>query len=176
MENSGGFGERLRRLRKEAGVSAGTLAARVGVTENAIRKIESGTSLQPRFMTGVRMARELGVSPLVLAGELSLDVSGAPGLARVVRAIRSIRERLESEHIEHVDVFGSVARGDATPKSDVDLILTPNANERFTLLNLSWAADQLEAVLGRKVDAVTRRTVEESTQLRGALEDAVRAF
>jgi predicted nucleotidyltransferase len=175
MEQSGSFGSRLRALRKEAGLSASKLAATVGVTENAIRKIEAGSSMEPRFVTGIRMAKALGISPLLLVGDMA-NAQGTPDLAFVIRSIRSIRHAIEEEGIEHVDVFGSVARGDATPSSDVDLIFTPRPESTFSLFNLNGAANRIEDILGRKVDVITRYTAENSKRLRGAIEDAVRVF
>jgi predicted nucleotidyltransferase/DNA-binding Xre family transcriptional regulator len=175
MEKTTALGERIRSLRREAGVTATKLASAAGVTENAIRKIEAGTSAEPRFLTGVRIARALGVSPLILAGDTA-NASGAPELARIIQAIRSIREKIEAEGIEHVDIFGSVARGDATPESDVDVILTPKPDARFTLFNLNGAGNRLEDALGRKVDVITRHTAENSKRLGGVVEESVRAF
>jgi predicted nucleotidyltransferase len=156
-------------------MTAAGLATAAGVTENAVRKIESGDSSEPRFLTGVRMACALGISPLILAGE-AVAGSGAPELALVIRSIRSIREQLEAEGIEHVDIFGSVARGDATAESDIDLILSPRPGARFDLFNLNGAANLVEDLVNRKVDVVTKRTAETSKRLAGVLEDSVRAF
>lgn len=61
------FGQRVRRLRERYDVSVGTLAASVGVTEGAIRQIESGQTKSASFGVGVRLADALGVSPHYLA-------------------------------------------------------------------------------------------------------------
>jgi uncharacterized protein len=151
------------------------LAAAAGVTENAIRKLEAGDSAEPRFSTGVRIARALEMSPEELAGGAALP-GATPELAKVIAAIRTIREPLEHEGIEHIDVFGSVARGDAGPESDVDVVVSPRADAGFSLFNLSGAGIHLERVLGRRVDIVTRDIAETSRRLRGVLEDAIRAF
>jgi predicted nucleotidyltransferase len=52
----------------------------------------------------------------------------------------------------NVRVFGSVARGEAGPDSDVDLLvdLRPNVGLEFMIL---W--DELESLLGRSVDLTT---------------------
>jgi hypothetical protein len=60
-------------------------------------------------------------------------------------------------------VFGSMARGDAKPDSDVDF-LVEFENGR-SLLDQSALILDLEDLLGRKVDVVTRRSV-----FRGLLE------
>ncbi len=69
-------------------------------------------------------------------------------------------------------LFGSVARGDATPDSDIDLLvdlLPGNGNE---LLRVSGIAEELTVLLGVRVDVVA------ASLLRGevsssALADAV---
>ncbi len=58
--------------------------------------------------------------------------------------------------VARLDVFGSVARGDARPDSDVDVLYELAAGAR-----LGWEiedlADELAVVLGRPVDLVSRR-------------------
>jgi predicted nucleotidyltransferase len=53
-------------------------------------------------------------------------------------------------------VFGSYSRGEATDQSDIDILVDvdPSIGLRFTSL-----ADDLEALLGTKVDLVSRRAV-----------------
>jgi uncharacterized protein len=176
MEQTIRLGERIRRRRREVGMTAARLAAAAGVTENAIRKLESGDSSEPRFTTGVRIAEALQMSSDELAGKPISLLVGTPELARVITAIRTIRGPLESEGVEHVDVFGSVARGDAGPESDIDVIVTPKTGVAFSLINLGRASDALERRLGRHTDTLTRGTVEDAPHLSDALKDAVRAF
>ena len=52
-----------------------------------------------------------------------------------------------------VRVFGSVARGEERPDSDVDLLVTLEPGR--TLLDLAGLELDLEALLGRPVDVVT---------------------
>jgi predicted nucleotidyltransferase len=175
MEQTTRFGDRLRNRRREVGLTAGRLASVVGITENAIRKLEAGDSAEPRFSTGMKIAAALSIAPAELSGG-SGATGGSPELAHVIRAIRSIQETLEQQGVEHVDIFGSVARGDAEPTSDVDVIVTPKASARFTLLNLGAVADMLEERLSRHVDTLTQRAVENTPHMRQAQREAVRAF
>jgi transcriptional regulator with XRE-family HTH domain len=57
------FAERLRRLREEQGFTVATLALEVGVSEGAIRQLETGTVKNPSFAVGLRIAHRLGVDP-----------------------------------------------------------------------------------------------------------------
>lgn len=52
-----------------------------------------------------------------------------------------------------VRVFGSIARGEAGPESDVDLLVALAADR--SLLDLVGLRQDLEDLLGRKVDVVT---------------------
>ena len=175
MEQTLRLGARIRSRRREVGMTAARLAAAAGVTENAIRKLESGDSAEPRFSTGVRIAQALELSSDELAARITAP-SGAPELARVIAAIRAIRDSLEREGVKHLDVFGSVARGDATPASDVDVIVTPREDAPYSLFNLSATGTYLEDALARKVDVVTLNMAHSSKRLRDIVSESVRAF
>ncbi len=67
------FGERLRRLREAQGLSISGLALEVGVSEGAIRQLESGNARGTSFAIGLKLAHRLGVDPFYLArGEESI--------------------------------------------------------------------------------------------------------
>jgi predicted nucleotidyltransferase len=55
----------------------------------------------------------------------------------------------------HVRVFGSVARGDADARSDVDFLVDLEAGR--SLLDLGGLQYELESLLNRPVDVVTER-------------------
>jgi transcriptional regulator with XRE-family HTH domain len=61
------FGQRLRRLREARGLRKTVLARHVGLTEAAIRQLESGRTSDARLADGVRIAAVLGVDPRYLA-------------------------------------------------------------------------------------------------------------
>jgi transcriptional regulator with XRE-family HTH domain len=61
-------GERIKRLRLAKGLSVPKLARAVGVGENAIRKLEIGTSKKPSSVSIVRLAGVLGVSEAHILG------------------------------------------------------------------------------------------------------------
>ncbi len=61
------FGERLRRLREARGLRKTVLARQVGLTEAAIRQLESGRTSGPRLADGMRLADALGTTPRYLA-------------------------------------------------------------------------------------------------------------
>jgi len=64
----------------------------------------------------------------------------------------SIRELARASSVHLVGVIGSVARGDATPESDIDLLI--QADKDVTLLDLIRLRRRLVAMLGVPVDLV----------------------
>lgn len=75
-----------------------------------------------------------------------------PLIARHRAEIRTLAER---HGLRDVRVFGSMARGDATDSSDVDLLVTlPSGKSALALGALLMDAQDL---LGRRVDVVSER-------------------
>ena len=54
---------------------------------------------------------------------------------------------------QNVRIFGSAARGEARPDSDIDFLVTLEIGR--SLLDLARLLRELEALLGRNVDVVT---------------------
>lgn len=71
-----------------------------------------------------------------------------------LRARREVILGIAARHgASDLRVFGSVARGEAGPGSDVDLLVTLEPGR--TLFDLGGLIADLEDLLGRRVDAVT---------------------
>ena len=64
--------------------------------------------------------------------------------------------------VTELALFGSFARGEAGPASDVDLLVTFDPEARWSLWDHIGAQADLAEVFGRPVDLVTRRAVERS--------------
>lgn len=60
---------------------------------------------------------------------------------------------LDAHGVRRASLFGSVARGDARPDSDVDILVELERGR--TLLDLVALKRELEAVFGRPADVVT---------------------
>lgn len=58
--------------------------------------------------------------------------------------------------IERIDVFGSVANGTATPRSDLDLLVTLKRDEAVSMDDLLEMAGEAEEVAGCPVDFVLK--------------------
>ncbi len=59
--------------------------------------------------------------------------------------------------VRELAVFGSAARGDAHPDSDIDLLVDFAPSARIGFIALSRLNHDLEALFGRRVDVVTKR-------------------
>jgi len=72
-------------------------------------------------------------------------------------------------------VFGSVARGDPRPTSDVDLMVDYEPNSKFNLIDLAGVHRRLSERLGTNVDVVTRDGIHRRIRDR-VLKEAVKVF
>lgn len=93
----------------------------------------------------------------------------APLLDVVTRKIPLLRRLADLNHISAVAVFGSVARGEETAESDIDLLVDPD--DRATLFDLAQFEIDLEAVFDRSVDVISRRSLvdRDSTLVEGSI-------
>jgi predicted nucleotidyltransferase len=64
--------------------------------------------------------------------------------------------------ITELALFGSALRDDFGPESDVDLLVSFAPDAHHSLFDLAAMEEELEQLLGRKVDLVSRRGVERS--------------
>jgi predicted nucleotidyltransferase len=98
-----------------------------------------------------------------LAGRLVLD------RARLVAFCRR-------RGVAEMALFGSVLRDDFRPDSDADVLVAFAPGARRGLSDLVEMEEELAGLVGRRVDLVTRRAVEESdnwTRRRSILDPAV---
>jgi hypothetical protein len=117
-----------------------------------------------------RIGSALGRSQPEVARLLKLEAEGAsddheqdalPLLTLLLRDRRDeIVEAAARHGMRNVRVFGSVARGEDTPESDVDLLV--DLDPGVSLFALGALELELEELLGREVDVVIARALRES--------------
>ncbi len=73
-----------------------------------------------------------------------------------------LRPFCEKHPICRLEVFGSAARGQAGPGSDVDLLVTLDESSPVSTAELLEMAGEAEEVVGRPVDFVLRPSLEKS--------------
>ena len=83
-----------------------------------------------------------------------------------VLSSEGLRNRLqpfcEKHRIRRLEVFGSAARDQAAPNSDVDLLVTFDDSVRLSTAELLEMAGEAEELVGRPVDFVLRSSLEKS--------------
>ncbi len=78
-------------------------------------------------------------------------------LAEVLRRLAAHRGQIDAFGVTSLAIFGSVARDEAGPESDVDILVDFNrAISYFTFFDLQA---KLESILGRPVDLFTPDTL-----------------
>lgn len=146
-------GAMIHQARRRAGLSQVELGRRAGVTQSVISAYESGRR-QPSMPTLAGLIEAAGF-------ELVIELRPhAHGLSRLTgplgQRLRSRRQDVVAAAADYgvsgLRVFGSVARGEDGPDSDVDLIaeLPPG----MSLFKLGRLQAQLEDILGTRVDLV----------------------
>ena len=92
---------------------------------------------------------------------------------QVLLIIAEHRETLEKLGVKSLELFGSVAKNEATPESDVDFLVELSANAG--LFELFKVQHYLEDILGCQVDLGTKDALREHLREPG-LKEVIRAF
>ena len=93
----------------------------------------------------------------------------------VLVTLREHESELRSAGVVRLSLFGSTARDEAGPDSDVDLLAAFDAARPLSLLDLIGIENRLADLLGRPVDLIEEGTLKPRFRLT-ASRDAVRAF
>ena len=67
---------------------------------------------------------------------------------------QQIAEYFKTQPVLKAWLFGSFARGEETPESDVDILVEYDKNARVSLLTISRMMGELEKSTGRRVDLI----------------------
>lgn len=152
-------GHVLREARTRARLSQTDLARRARVAQSVISAYESGRR-EPGLQTLARLVEATG-------HELTLDLRATPerqlGLPdtplgrRLRRHRKAIIDTASRRGARNVRVFGSVARGEDHPDSDIDLLV--DLERTVTLAKLAGLKRELTDLLGVDVDVVPADTL-----------------
>jgi predicted nucleotidyltransferase/DNA-binding XRE family transcriptional regulator len=147
-------GSVLRRARKAAGLTQAELARRAGVTQSVVSAYEAGRR-EPALSTLARLIDATGAT-------LQLRVEPHPVVARQLPAtargqlVGDNRQRLHRAVARHgasnLRLFGSTARGEDRPDSDIDLLV--HLDRDLGLIGLARLRRELEDILDAPVDLV----------------------
>jgi len=70
---------------------------------------------------------------------------------------RELAEFCQRHLVAELAVFGSALRDDFGPESDVDILITFAPEAEVSLFDLVDMADELSAIIGRRVDLVPKQ-------------------
>ncbi|MBT1161468.1 XRE family transcriptional regulator [Bifidobacterium sp. SO1] len=160
----------LRSIRIHAGISQHTVASAMGTTQSALSRAEREGNPTQDFLqryeralagilhsagTAANMATGLGHSD-------SFDDSSSVLEIVTIRFI--VSTLIEKYGIADMYVFGSAARGDAQPDSDVDLLYRLRPDASHSLMTMQGLRDDLESALGRPVSLTSYDSLLRSAQ------------
>ncbi len=148
------------------GLSRRALALRAGVRPETVSRIASRGTCD--FATLERLAAAAGLRLGLEGGTLQPTRSTRDEVLSKAQLIRT----LASAHgARSVELFGSAARGEDQPGSDLDLMVELEPGR--SLLDLIGLNDDLQSALGRKVETVTKAGMKPRV-LAAARKDAIR--
>jgi|SRR5882757_233379 len=152
-------GTMLREARRRARLSQTDLARRAGVAQSVISAYEADHR-EPGLRTFTKLIEATGHQ---LAVELVPGPGNRLGLPdtrlgrRLRRHRRAVLELAAQRGARNVRVFGSVARGEDTDTSDVDLLV--DIDEDVSVVALAGLRRELTELLGVEVDIVPATTL-----------------
>lgn len=79
--------------------------------------------------------------------------------SHTLAALKSFEADLREQGVCALYVFGSIARGEAGPNSDIDLSFDIAPDVKFSLFDQARIAHDLSEALGAKVDFVPRSEI-----------------
>lgn len=88
-------------------------------------------------------------APTIAVTELSRE--------ELVARLRGLRPLFERAGVTHMTLFGSRARGDNRPDSDVDLVIDVAPSVRFSLLDVVGVGHLVDDHVGLKGDVLMHR-------------------
>jgi predicted nucleotidyltransferase len=94
-------------------------------------------------------------------------VEDVPTLSGALATLSNHKAELRSAGVRHAAIFGSVARGEATTASDIDVLVELEPGRPISLFDLMGIELRLSDIFGRKVDVVSKRG------LRPRLDDSI---
>jgi predicted nucleotidyltransferase/transcriptional regulator with XRE-family HTH domain len=178
MDSVVDIGSHLVATRRALGLTQSDLAERLGVKRQQIQRWESCAYRTASLERVGRVADALSWSPSSVPmavespGSYGRSLAAAGGEASPARDLGDIAARIRSSSallaerfgVRSVAVFGSFARGEQSPDSDVDALLeldAPSLESQF------GAERELERILGRAVETGTLASV--NSRLRPAV-------
>jgi uncharacterized protein len=95
--------------------------------------------------------------------------------SEVLETLRRSESDLRARGVRRAAVFGSVARGDSHPKSDIDVIVEIDPEAHLTVFDYAGLKDYIASLFDGPVDVVNRDALKPYVRPSAAA-DAIYAF
>lgn len=148
--------------RVAAGISQRELGERIGVKQQQIARWEASGYRTATLERIAGVADALGVGTAEVAAEARAAYGVRPAGQALAFDYRALVTLCREHGIAKLELFGSVLRDDFGADSDVDMLVTFEADIRVTISTLLDVGDHLAVLLGRPVDLTDRRAIERS--------------
>jgi len=152
-------GTLIRQARRRARLSQTDLARRAGVAQSVISAYEADKR-EPALRTLVKLIEASGHGLTIELTEVADHRLGLPDTRlgrRLRRRRRAVLDIASRRGVRNVRVFGSVARGQDTDASDIDLLV--DVDRGVGVVALAGLARELSDLLGAEVDVVPAETL-----------------
>ncbi|HWH34872.1 MAG TPA: nucleotidyltransferase domain-containing protein [Acidimicrobiales bacterium] len=162
----------LREARRRSQLSQRDVARRAGVAQSVISAYEAGRR-QPSVPTLARLIEATGhelLLDVVPSRDRLRGLPDTPAGRRLRQSREAVLDAIGQRRAGNVRVFGSVARGDDTAASDIDILV--DLDDGASLLDLIGLERALSELLGAEVDVVPAHALKPPLRRR-VLEEAI---
>lgn len=156
----------LLHARSDARLSQAELAGRAGTSQPALARYETGVALPTlptleRLLSACGRQLQIDAPPLAEQPARASSMRGqlGPHAQKLRRQRRTLLDAAERHGVAKVRVFGSLARGEAGPESDIDLLVDLKPGR--TLLDLAGFRREAAEILDIPVDVATTDMLKE---------------
>src|SRR5688500_8836232 len=94
---------------------------------------------------------------------------------RVIETLRRHEAALRARGVRHAALFGSVARGDNRPDSDIDILVEFDPAARVTIFDYVAIKEYIAELFEQPVDVINREGLKPHLK-QSSLQDAIYAF
>lgn len=154
---------KLKKLRQEKGLTQEQVAQLLGVTRRTYLKYENDQSSlsEIKYKFIYQTLEQYGV------------IDEERGILTIEQIKNACFEIFKDYDVEYCYLFGSYAKGDANPKSDIDLLISVNASG----LQFFEIVERLREKLKKKIDLLDAKELEKNILLvEEILKDGVKIY
>lgn len=124
--------------------------------------------INDKYYSTTEVARLLGISRIAVFKKIKQGKIKAEKIGRnyivgknqvpvLMSNMQKIQKFCQQNDIDYMGVFGSYARGEMKPDSDIDILV--DFKENKSLMDIGGVQYDLQQELGRKVDLISRKNI-----------------